>query len=111
MEEGKGIKIFGRACRTEMLKATRKIPFSSRGITWRLTNLGSFLISKYNGDDITVFEARNIMGCFGEISKCDRLYQHNPEGARLPPSIIVELSKFSDNKLNIEAVSILSEFP
>jgi len=66
---------------------------------------------KTTRDDITVFEARNVRGYFGEISKCDRLYQQNPEGARLPPSIIVELSKFSDNKLDIEAVSIFVRNP
>ncbi|KAK0609341.1 hypothetical protein B0T17DRAFT_501626 [Bombardia bombarda] len=88
MEQGKGTMILGRPCRTEMVKANR-----------------SFVIYKRHGGDITVDEARLIMGPYGELSKCELLHTQVQEALGISPAVLAVFQKFDPTR-DLNAVSL-----
>ncbi|KAH6855250.1 hypothetical protein B0I37DRAFT_423457 [Chaetomium sp. MPI-CAGE-AT-0009] len=81
IEEGRGIMILGRPCRTEMVKANR-----------------TFVIYSRNGDEVTTDIAREILEPYGEISKCEPLTAQMSVAMNIPPAILVEFAKFDPKR-------------
>ncbi|KAK3904998.1 hypothetical protein C8A05DRAFT_13160 [Staphylotrichum tortipilum] len=81
VEEGKGIMILGRPCRTEMVKANR-----------------TFVIYSRHGDEITVDIAREILEPYGELSKCEMMNFQMQQAMGLPTAVLVEFAKFDPKR-------------
>ncbi|KAL2161181.1 hypothetical protein VTH06DRAFT_8400 [Thermothelomyces fergusii] len=81
VEEGRGILILGRPCRTEMVKANR-----------------TFVIYSRRGEDITPDIAREILEPYGELSKCEMLSVQMQEAMSLPSAVLVEFAKFDPKR-------------
>lgn len=77
LDQGKGAMIFGRPCRTEMVKANR-----------------TFVIQKKTGGLITIDEAEKALLPFGSLNKCETLHPQLREPLNMPPSVLVEFSMF-----------------
>lgn len=77
LDKGKGALVFGRPCRTEMVKANR-----------------TFVIQKKTGPPITVDEAERALLAFGQLSKCELLHPQLREPLGYPPTVLVEFSMF-----------------
>lgn len=90
LEKGKGAMIFGRPCRTEMVKANR-----------------TFIIQKKNGAAITIDEAEKALLPFGSMNKCEVMHPQLREPLRLPPTVLVEFSMF-DATRDLHQVSLLN---
>ncbi|KAL2180757.1 uncharacterized protein P884DRAFT_191098 [Thermothelomyces heterothallicus CBS 202.75] len=81
MEEGRGILILGRPCRTEMVKANR-----------------TFVIYSRRGEEVTPDIAREILEPYGELSKCEMLSVQMQEAMSLPSAVLVEFAKFDPKR-------------
>ncbi|EAQ89950.1 hypothetical protein CHGG_06569 [Chaetomium globosum CBS 148.51] len=81
IDEGRGIMILGRPCRTEMVKANR-----------------TFVIYSRRGDEVTIDTAREILEPYGELSKCELLSTQMCEAMSLPTSVLVEFAKFDPKR-------------
>ncbi|KAJ4386642.1 hypothetical protein N0V93_009540 [Gnomoniopsis smithogilvyi] len=77
LEKGRGALIFGRPCRTEMVKANR-----------------TFIIQKKSGTPITIEEAERVLLAFGKLSKCELLHPQLRDTLGYSPTILVEFSMF-----------------
>ncbi|KAK2600985.1 hypothetical protein N8I77_010473 [Diaporthe amygdali] len=77
LESGKGAIIYGRPCRTEMVKANR-----------------TFIVQKKSGAPITVDEVTNTLLPYGSLSKCELLSPQLREPLGFPPTVLVEFSMF-----------------
>ncbi|KAK0723761.1 hypothetical protein B0T21DRAFT_414130 [Apiosordaria backusii] len=87
IEKGRGMPILGRPCRTEMVKTNR-----------------SFIISKHDGSEILIDEARKIMETFGTVSSIEVVGDDLRQRMDLPSAVLVEYSSFSQvNPLNTAA--------
>ncbi|KAK4247833.1 hypothetical protein C7999DRAFT_14172 [Corynascus novoguineensis] len=81
MEEGRGIMILGRPCRTEMVKANR-----------------TFVVYSRRGEEVTPDIAREILEPYGELSKCELLSVQMQEAMSLPTAVLVEFAKFDPKR-------------
>ncbi|KAK0733721.1 hypothetical protein B0T26DRAFT_633267 [Lasiosphaeria miniovina] len=81
MEQGKGAMIFGRPCRTEMVKANC-----------------SFIVWKRRGGDTTVDEVREVLEPFGELTKCEPLDDEVRHAIRIRSAVHVEFSNFDPSR-------------
>ncbi|KAK4040718.1 hypothetical protein C8A01DRAFT_15439 [Parachaetomium inaequale] len=81
MEEGRGVMILGRPCRTEMVKANR-----------------TFIIYSRRGEEITTDIAREILEPYGELNKCEVLSAQMQEAMNLPTAVLVEFAKFDPKR-------------
>nr|CDN29963.1 Putative protein of unknown function [Podospora anserina]CDP24435.1 Putative protein of unknown function [Podospora anserina S mat+] len=84
IERGRGVPIFGRPCRTEMVKSNR--------------SKGSFIIYKRDCSEILIDEARKIMETFGTVSSIEVVDDDTCERMDLPSSVLVEYSSFNSKK-------------
>ena len=107
MEEGRGVMILGRPCRTEMVKANRKCRFliALGAFADVLPALGTFIIYSRHGDEITTDIAREILEPYGELNKCEALSAQMQEAMNLPTAVLVEFAKF-DPKRDLNSVSL-----
>lgn len=92
LDKGKGAMIFGRPCRTEMVKANR-----------------TFIMQKKNGAQITIDEAEKALLPFGSMSKIEVMHPQLREPLRLPPTVLVEFSMF-DATRDLHQVSLAPLF-
>ncbi|KAH6630155.1 hypothetical protein B0J18DRAFT_463040 [Chaetomium sp. MPI-SDFR-AT-0129] len=81
MEEGRGILILGRPCRTEMVKANR-----------------AFVMYSRRGDQINPTIAREILEPYGQLSKCEMLSVQMQEAMSLPTAVFVEFTRFEPKR-------------
>ncbi|KAK3298206.1 uncharacterized protein B0H64DRAFT_438695 [Chaetomium fimeti] len=81
IDEGRGIMILGRPCRTEMVKANR-----------------TFVIYSRNGDEVTTDTAREIVEPYGELSKCEPLSAQMCTAMDIPTAILVEFARFDPKR-------------
>lgn len=88
LDRGKGAMIFGRPCRTEMVKANR-----------------TFIIQKKSGAPISIDEAEKALLPFGSMSKIEIMHPQLREPLRLPPTVLVEFSMF-DATRDLHQVSL-----
>lgn len=93
LDKGKGAMVFGRPCRTEMVKANR-----------------TFIIQKKNGAPITTAEAEKALLPFGSMNKCEIMHPQLREPLHLPPTVLVEFSMF-DATRDLHQVSLPSLTP
>lgn len=91
LDRGKGALIFGRPCRTEMVKANR-----------------TFVVQKKTGSPITIDEAERVLLAFGQLSKCELLHPQLRDPLGYPPTILVEFSMF-DATRDLHTVSALPQ--
>lgn len=109
MEEGRGIMILGRPCRTEMVKANREYHFSrhpraNADADFVPLALGTFVVYSRCGEEVTPDIAREILEPYGELSKCELLSVQMQEAMSLPTAVLVEFAKF-DPKRDLNMVS------
>lgn len=90
LDKGKGALIFGRPCRTEMVKANR-----------------TFIIQKKTGTPITIDEAEKVLVAFGQLSKCELLHPQLRDTLGYSATVLVEFSMF-DATRDLHTVSIPS---
>ncbi|KAK3311435.1 uncharacterized protein B0T15DRAFT_548965 [Chaetomium strumarium] len=81
VEQGRGIVILGRPCRTEKVKANR-----------------TFVMYSRRGDDITTDIAREILEPYGELSKCEPLSLQMQQAMNIPSAVLVEFAKFDPKR-------------
>ncbi|KAK4154876.1 hypothetical protein C8A00DRAFT_42421 [Chaetomidium leptoderma] len=81
MEEGRGIMILGRPCRTEMVKANR-----------------TFVIYSRRGEEMTTDIAREILEPYGELSMCEMMSAQMQEAMNLPTAVLVEFARFDPKR-------------
>jgi hypothetical protein len=107
MEEGRGVMILGRPCRTEPVKANRECRFlliALGAFADVLPASGTFIIYSRRGDEITTDIAREILEPYGELNKCEVLSAQMQEAMSLPTAVLVEFAKF-DPKRDLNSVS------
>ncbi|KAL1861503.1 hypothetical protein VTK73DRAFT_7062 [Phialemonium thermophilum] len=84
VEQGRGVPILGRPCRTEMARANR-----------------SFVIKRRDGTPITLMEVRIVLQSFGEMDKC--VFLPGPDGEPSATSVLVEF-KMYDAKRDLATI-------
>lgn len=98
MTLGKGTLIFGRACRTEMVKANRvsllSYRWGRRGRRGTNASAGTFIIYKRAGGVISMDKAREILQPFGPMNKIDFLHPQLQSMLGLPITVVVEFTMF-----------------
>lgn len=92
LEKGRGALIFGRPCRTEMVKANR-----------------TFVVQKKSGASISIDEAEKLLVPFGQLSKCEVLHPQLRDSLGYSPTVLVEFSMF-DATRDLHTVSINQSF-
>ncbi|KAK1768759.1 hypothetical protein QBC33DRAFT_568434 [Phialemonium atrogriseum] len=90
MERGRGTMIFGRACRTEMVKANR-----------------TFTISRRDGRRVTVGQAFALMQPHGELDKCETSTNLTPDGV---PSVTVHFKMYDPSRDLVAAFQTHEEY-
>lgn len=104
MEEGRGILILGRPCRTEMVKANRKCRLIvaqgvvANAVPPALCIIGAFVMYSRRGDEITPAIAREILEPYGQLSKCEMLSVQMQEAMSLPTAVFVEFARFEPKR-------------
>lgn len=93
LEKGRGAIIFGRPCRTEMVKANR-----------------TFIVQKKTGTPITIDEVERLLKAFGQLSKCEFLHPQLRDSLGYSPTVLVEFSMF-DATRDLHTVRIPNELP
>ncbi|KAK4682920.1 hypothetical protein QC764_120430 [Podospora pseudoanserina] len=93
IERGRGVPIFGRPCRTEMVKSNR-----------------SFIIYKRDCSEILIDEAHKIMETFGTVSSIEVVDDDTCERMDLPSSVLVEYSSFNSKKTFSMAVALFPDY-
>jgi hypothetical protein len=86
LTKGRGITIFGRPCRTEMVRANR-----------------TFILYGREDEDITLEEAREICSRYGTLARCEELPAQIRETMGLPYTVLVEFRIF-DARRDFNAV-------
>ncbi|KAL1837350.1 hypothetical protein VTJ49DRAFT_3961 [Mycothermus thermophilus] len=81
MEQGRGIMILGRPCRTEMVRANRTYIIYGRG-----------------DEDITIEEARRIFESYGPLSRCEPLPAQLCAAMGLPFTVLAEFQNFDAHR-------------
>ncbi|KAG8415298.1 hypothetical protein J3458_009157 [Metarhizium acridum] len=78
---GKGIKILGRACRTEMARAQ-----------------SSFLVSKKSGMPTTIAEATTLLSQLGEVAKAEFADEGIQRSLGVPPPVLVTYKMYDSRR-------------
>ncbi|SPQ19718.1 ade77c36-9680-474a-84be-1a322862978e [Thermothielavioides terrestris] len=81
VEMGRGTLIFGRPCRTEMVKANRV-----------------FVVYSRDGLEITTDTVMKMLEPYGELSKCEYLSDEMQATLNLPSAVLVEFAKFDPKR-------------
>ncbi|KAG7291565.1 hypothetical protein NEMBOFW57_001584 [Staphylotrichum longicolle] len=81
VEKGRGVLIFGRPCRTEMVKANR-----------------TFVVYSRRGEETTVDMVREMLETYGELSKCESLSAQMQTAMDLPTAVLIEFAKFDPKR-------------
>lgn len=107
VEKGRGVLIFGRPCRTEMVKANRECPLPYRPSHSRsdIAFPGTFVVYSRRGEETTVDMVREMLEPYGELSKCQLLSAQMQTAMDLPTAVLIEFAKF-DPKRDLNSVSI-----
>lgn len=104
VEEGKGIVIFGRACRTEKAKANCMCS-SQYNPAFSNQTAAVFIVYKASGGSISEEDAFRLLDPLGEISNIELLEEELRQEMRLPPAAVVYF-KMYDSRRDVLKVSL-----
>ena len=100
IENGRGLVIDGRACRTERARVNRREPINQHGKS-PIANIvvfyqGSLYLSRISGGPISETEARQVLSKYGALERVWYCTPTDKEMYRLPDGIWVMFAFFQD---------------